>query len=268
MDIEFRAADGTPLAGTLYESPGSDVVLIASALGVKRRYYHAFATHLAAHGRSVITFDYRGIGGSRPQSLRGFAADMSDWGRLDLAAAIAWATRVLRPSSLALVGHSAGGQLAGLAPNATSLSRIILVAAQSGYWGHWSGVRKWGLGALWLAMPAISRAIGFFPARLAGLGSEDLPRGVASRWAYWGRHRDYLFREHDPEQYARLRVPLMAWSFEGDHYAPRAAVDALVARYSGAIVTRRHLDRLGHFEVFRRGEGEPVWDEMLAWLSA
>jgi predicted alpha/beta hydrolase len=264
--IELRAADGGALAATVYDAGASDALLIASAMGVKRRYYDAFARYVAERGRNVVTLDYRGIGDSRPRSLRGFDATMHDWGTLDIPAAIDWIARELRPRSFAYLGHSAGGQLAGLAPNIECVDRLVFVAAQSGYWRHWPGVRAYGLGFLWVAMPVVSRALGWFPGKLL-MGSEDLPRGVASQWAQWGRHPEYLFGYNDPAMYARVTAPLLAYSLRVDHYAPRAAVDALVVRYSNAQVTRVHRDDgIGHFDAFRRGKGESLWEEIVAWL--
>jgi predicted alpha/beta hydrolase len=265
--IELRAADGHTLAATLYDAGSHDALLVASAMGVKRRYYDAFARTVSERGRSVLTFDYRGIGDSRPRSLRGVAATMQEWGTLDIPAAIDWISRELRPESFAYLGHSAGGQLAGLAPNIDRVDRLVFVAAQSGYWRHWLGLRAYGLGFLWVLMPVISRAVGWFPGKML-MGSEDLPRGVASQWARWGRHPDYLFAYNDSAPYARITAPLLAYSMRVDHYAPRPAVDALVAKYSGAQVTRVHRDDdIGHFEAFRRGKGEPLWQEIVAWLG-
>lgn len=267
--IQITAADGYVLTGTLYDAASNDALLVAPAMGVKRRFYDAFARHIAERGRSVVTIDYRGIGDSRPSSLRTFGGTMSDWGRLDIAAAIDWIGRELRPSSLAYAGHSAGGQLVGLAANAERIDSMLLVCAQSGHWRHWPGVRAYGLGALWLAMPLISRIVGFFPSKPLGLGSEDLPRGVASEWARFGRHPEYIFRDHDPAPYGRLTAPILAYSFCDDSYGPKSAVDWFVARYSGAPVTRVHVDvpGLGHFGYFRRGKGEPYWDRAVAHFT-
>lgn len=267
--IEIHAADGFVLRATLYDAQSDRALLIASAMGVKRRYYDAFAQFLAASGISVVTFDYRGIGDSRPASLRGFRGTLEEWGRLDVTAAIDWIARELRPRSLAYVGHSVGGQLAGLAPNIDRVGRFAFVCAQSGYWRHWPGIRAWGLGTLWIAMPLIARAIGYFPSRTLGLGSEPLPREVASEWARWGRHPEYLFGYNDPEPFTRITAPILAWSFAGDRYAPKPAVDALLRHYSAAPITRRHVtDRgLGHFDFFRRGKAEDLWEETRAIIA-
>lgn len=268
--IPIAAADGYPLTGTFYDANASDALLVAPAMGVRRRFYDAFARYVAERGRSVVTIDYRGIGDSRPASLRSFRGSMSDWGRLDIPAALDWITRELKPTSLAYSGHSAGGQLVGLAPNASRIDRMLLVCAQSGHWRHWPGMRRYGLAALWLAMPVISQVVGYFPSKPLGLGSEDLPRNVASEWARFGRHRDYIFRDHDPAPYAQLTAPILAYSFCDDDYGPQPAVDWFLSKYSGANITRVHWDKpgLGHFGFFRRGLGEEHWDRAVAHFNA
>ena len=265
--FQITAADGFSLAANHYDAGSDRAVVIASAMGVKRRYYDAFAQYLCANGISVLTFDYRGIGDSRPRSLRGFEASLEDWGKLDIAAAIEWMSNQAR--SISYVGHSVGGQLAGMVPNIERAERLMFVCAQTGHWRDWPGLRKIQLGALWLGMPVAARAFGFFPAKMAGLGSDDLPRGVALEWSRWGRHRDYLFGYHDPASYARIKAPLLAYSFRDDHYAPRAAVELLLRRYESAAVTHIHVEQrgLGHFDYFRRGKGEHLWPDALAWLT-
>jgi len=175
--MQFAATDGFTLHGTLYEG-GADEILIASALGVKRRYYDAFAQAAVARGFTVFTFDYRGIGESRPSSLRGFKASMHDWGALDLPAAI---DQLKGARSITLVGHSAGGQIPGLASNANALDRLVFVAAQAGYYGNYPGLHRHSIRVIWHLMPFASRVIGYFPSRALGLGSEDLPTGVATQ---------------------------------------------------------------------------------------
>lgn len=133
------ARDGFALAASRFPAAGeaAAAVLVVPATGVARRLYDPFARHLAARGFTVVTWDWRGTGGSRPRSLRGFRATMSDWARLDLPGAIAWAREALPGLPLLAVGHSFGGQCLGLAPEAAALAGAVTVAAQSGWWGHW-----------------------------------------------------------------------------------------------------------------------------------
>src|SRR5262249_26659367 len=122
-DFRFAAADGYSLAATLRRPAGAPkgFVLVASATATPRQYYGRFANYPAARVFSVMTFDYRGIGGSRPASLRGFECKMRDWAALDISAAVDFAAREGGP--LLYVGHSYGGQALGLLPNNQKVAR-------------------------------------------------------------------------------------------------------------------------------------------------
>ncbi len=268
--VEIKAVDGFPLQATLYDANSDRVMLVASAMGVKRRYYDSYAQHLAQNGTTVVTFDYRGIADSRPASLRGFEGSTLDWGRYDIPGVLEWIVRELRPKSLAYTGHSCGGQLAGMSPNIGAVDRFVFACAQSGYWRHWPGIRAYGLGTLWLTMPLVPRILGFFPSRFFGLGSEDLPRNVASQWGTWGRHPEYLFSDVDSAPYARITAPILAFSFRDDHYAPKRAIEALLAKYSAAPVTHVHLDErgFGHFDFFRKSKGARLWDDVVKFIRS
>src|SRR5262245_19226121 len=80
-----EASDGVRVPIRVFEPPGRarGTVLIAGGTGIRQTYYAPFADHLAGGGYRAITFDYRGIGEARPASLRGVAADLVDWARLD-----------------------------------------------------------------------------------------------------------------------------------------------------------------------------------------
>jgi predicted alpha/beta hydrolase len=260
--VQFTAADGVLLDGTLYEAPGDQAIVVAGAMGAPRRYYERFAEYAAARGFTTLVFDYRGLDSPRKSQAR-----LHEWGEFDIAAAL----QFMSGRSIALVTHSVGGQVAGLAPNLTTATRIVMVASQSGYWRNWSGIRRHGLHLLWLVMPVLARLLGFFPGRILGLGTGELPRGVAIQWSSWGKHPRYLFgfgSELDLEEYRHYSGPMLAISLEGDHYAPRAAVDALVREYPNAKVTRRHIEdpSVGHFGVFRPGAGMGVWEGIIDWI--
>ena len=105
-DISFQRVDGYSLAATLFmpRGPRHHAVLINSATAVPRKIYAGFASYLAGRGCVVLTYDYRGTGGSQkamvgynqPKSLVGFKASMSDWAALDVTAAVDLDARALR----------------------------------------------------------------------------------------------------------------------------------------------------------------------------
>ncbi len=269
------AADGYELGALEFSPSGSAVgaVVIAGATGVRQRYYARFAAYLADHGFAVLTFDYRGIGESRPPTLDGFGGRMRDWGQLDLDAALAFAaTRWPQVPRLA-VGHSVGGQLLGMASHAQHLHRVVTISSQSGYWRHWPHVTKLGMAAVWFGVfPVVTGLFGRFPGWL-GVG-EDLPPQVAKEWARWGRRPRFFLDDGVPvDGFERVTAPMLALSVSDDLYAPKPAVDWLHALYRRAQVTRRHLTpaelgltSLGHFGPFREAGKPAVWPLLADFL--
>ncbi len=83
--LELRAIDGYPLSAMRYRARGPEKarLLVAGATGVPQGFYRRFAEFAAGQGYTVLTFDYRGVGGSAPKTLRGFEASFLDWARLD-----------------------------------------------------------------------------------------------------------------------------------------------------------------------------------------
>jgi len=279
--LSITAAVGLELAATVYEptAAGQDkIVLIAPATAVKRGYYDGYARFLAEQGLRVVTFDYRGIGDSRPASLRGCRASMRDWAEQDLAGVVEWIRRRYTGARLVVVGHSAGGQFVGLAQNNDRICAMLAVAAQSGYWGYWDSPRKYLMAALWyVLMPALTRLASYFPGKRIGLG-EDLPRGVALEWARWCRHPQFIVdAEGRPlrENFRKFRAPIRAYSFADDPYAPRRAVEALLDFYANAPHTLTHVrpsdvgaGAIGHFGFFRDRFRASLWRDSAQWLLA
>lgn len=276
--LRIAARDGFELGATLYEPDAAAgepraLVLIAPATGVLRRLYQPFATFLSGEGFRVLTWDWRGTGDSRPASLRGFAATMTDWATLDFAGVLDWAAAHAEGRPLLAVGHSFGGQALGLVTDSggSELAGAVTVAAQSGYWGRWPSPKRFYYAGIWYVLvPAFTALYGYFPSRLLGFG-EDLPSGVARQWARWCRSREYLgdWRGHE-----RLAAPILALSFADDPYAPAAAVDALHEHYAAATVERRYLrpqdvdaTRIGHFGFFKPGV-PALWREVSGWMTA
>jgi predicted alpha/beta hydrolase len=111
QDTTIAARDGYALAASVFVPEGSPAgaVLINSATAVPRKIYRGFAGYLAQQGFAVVTYDYRGTGGSRPASLRGFNVRMRDWAALDVTGAIDHMRAVWPKLPLCAVGHSFGG---------------------------------------------------------------------------------------------------------------------------------------------------------------
>lgn len=116
--VAMRCDDGVSIKGDLWtpaKGPLIGQVIVNCATGVLSRYYHRYARFLASHGFVVLTYDYRGVGLSRPERLRGSGYRWRDWGQKDFEAALAMMLEAHRSLPLAVVGHSVGGFLPGLA---------------------------------------------------------------------------------------------------------------------------------------------------------
>jgi predicted alpha/beta hydrolase len=278
--VTVRTSDGVPLAATLYEPPAASdrpVVLVSSATAVKRTFYDRFARYLAGEGFTVVTYDYRGIGDSRPARLRGFHARLRDWGEKDLTAMLEWIDARFADRRVVAIGHSLGGQMLGLAPNSSRVSAMLGVAAQTGWWGHWPRPQRYALALLWyIAMPLSAAVLGYFPAKRLGIG-EDLPGDVAREWARWCRNPQYMIDETGAPlrpHFDRFSGPLLALSFADDRLAPAEAVSTLTSYYSRAAVRREHIEphalglrSIGHFGFFRDVAKPMLWERAAAWLG-
>lgn len=275
--LTLPAIDGYPLAVTCYEPHSwiDGTLLIHSAMAVPQGFYRAFAEHVAAAGYRVITYDYRGIGGSRPASLRGFDATAADWAYLD-AAAIAEHARRTYPGPLVSLGHSFGGQLIGITYAAHDVDAAILIGAQLGNYRHWPARERPYLAVMWYAvLPAITHLLGYLPGHL-GFGGIDLPAGVALEWARWCRSPGYLVDHIDraAERFAAFPAPTLVYSFSDDWYAPEPSVAALLARFQRAPLRHRRLapadvglDGIGHFGFFRKDAAQSLWREVVEHLG-
>jgi predicted alpha/beta hydrolase len=218
------AADGYPLAATLYRGSDQTVVLVNPATGVPHRFYRRFASWLQQFGWTVVTYDYRGIGDSKPASLRGFGGSMRDWAFLDMTAIVDWVSDEWSPRRLFAIGHSFGGQTLGLIENASRIDAMVGISAQSGYWALQGGREPARVRAIvTIIIPVLSRLVGYFPWSWFASGA-DLPKQVALEWAGWCRQPNYLLDDESLplERYARFKAPLLAYSIDDDDWGHAA----------------------------------------------
>ena len=279
--VEIRCEDGRILPATLHNAAApAAIVVMAPALGVPRRFYEKFAAYLAQRGISALTFDYRGVGEAQGSKPADAGVDMAQWGRLDIAAALDWGIQQFRDLPLFHLGHSAGGQLMGLAPASEKLSGLILVAANAPHASLWRGAARLRILVLWyLLAPLLAAGRARFPMRRLGLSSVDVPAGVIRQWARWGRSQRYLFNPAhglDTARYRRLSMPALVLEFSDDtDFAPPAAVTALLREMPNLQVTRRRaspqetgVKHIGHLGFFKEALRDTLWRETAEWILA
>ena len=270
------ARDGYRLAATIFRrgsGKAKRVAIVSSATAVPRRFYANYAAALANAGYVAISYDYRGIGESRPERLRGFDATVRDWALKDMAGVVDWASETFRPDRLFMVGHSVGGQVTGLLDNSERIDAMLTMSAQSGYWGVQGGEQKAVVGFhVYVTLPMLSNLLGYMPWSWVG-SAEDLPKGAAIEWSRWCRHPDYLLGDATLplERYQEFTAPVLAYSIDDDKWGTSRSVDRMMSAYPN--VERRHLEpasvglpSLGHFGYFRK-PASAAWEEGIAWLD-
>jgi predicted alpha/beta hydrolase len=277
---ELTAADGVRLTGHWWRYPEggpAGTVILNPATGVHARYYHRYAAFLAANDFCVLTYDYRGIGLSRPESLHGSTFTWRQWGELDFDAALRHALQEDETGRVLVVGHSIGGFLPGYSPAVGRVSSMLSVGGQYGYWGDYRLNRRLLLFLKWhVAMPAITFAVGHFPGKRLGW-LEDLPKGVAYGWGLQqGRAEQGLSQEAAEvmrDRFATATGPILSVTMSDDEIATQKAVNRAMRYYRRSPVTKvmlrpqdLGLERVGHFDLFHARHQDGFWRESLAFL--
>lgn len=278
--VTIPCADGVTLGGHYWRGqnpPRHGVVVINCATGVLSRYYHYYAQFLVSEGFEALTYDYRGVGLSRPARLRGCGYRWRDWGELDFDAALGVAQIRAAGAPIRVVGHSIGGFLPGFAPQASMIDRLLTVGAQYAYWPDYHRRRRLALVLKWhVAMPLLTSLCGYFPGRRLGW-LEDLPAGVAHEWSFRGRRMERshprALRADVLRRFAAVQAPILAVAATDDEFATTPAVERALAYYSGAeravalIAPADYgLAQIGHFSLFHARHRNGFWRETLLWL--
>lgn len=285
---EFEAADGFRIHGHLwkYGAQPHTALLVNPATGVAARYYSRYAAFLARAGFLVLTYDYRGIGLSRPKFLRGLRATKHDWGALDCEAAIQFLSKADPKLPMMAVCHSIGGFALGLAPSAVKIHRALFVGCQYAYWNDYRLLLRVPMWMNWhIVMPVLTKLFGYFPGKtLRWL--EDLPAGVAMEWATrfhpeFHKRYDRLSHAAKPangqELEARMsaiQADILAIADVNDPFATPSATARLLKYFKGSNREfvrvhrrKRRLPKLGHFGFFHDRFKTTLWAESLSWLK-
>ena len=180
----LQTPDQFPISVKIFEPviPNRKLLVINSATGVKQQVYFSFAKYLAAQGFTVITYDYRGIGESKPRKMKGFEASMRIWGTRDFKTITGFIKENYPDYTKFCLGHSVGALILGMNEDSVIFKKFIFVATQDAYIGHlsWRVAVTAALG-FGIAVPVTVILKGYFPAHRFGLG-ESLPKGSAYDW--------------------------------------------------------------------------------------
>ncbi len=269
--ITFPARDGAALSGLVVAPPEPRLgVLISPGTGFPKEFYRRVARAGAARGALSLIYDYRGIGGSAPADLAAMRMDYTDWGRLDMPAAIAALQDAVPGLPLRHLGHSVGGHFVGFADNQAALEAHLFVNVGLGtWWKHHRAYNPLELYFWWGYGPFSLATRGYVG---AGWGGAPLPRGVFTTWRRWCHKSDYCLGELKsglrPHHFDAVTAPITSLTFTDDPIANRRTATEFLAAYPNApsaLTVRAPADygvsKIGHDGAFRRGR-EAVWEEM------
>jgi len=278
--VAVRCADGRELAGLLIEAAAPrGAITVNGATGYRREFYLRFAAYCAARGYHTLAYDYRGVGASARAPLRREAARMSDWGHLDMPAALDYLAQRFPGLPLFTVGHSVGGQLAAAMPNQARARAHVMVAASTGYWRDEPVPMRWAAAFFWFMYgPLMLRLCGYVPHSPLWSG-QSLPPGVYRQWRAWCLHPQHfgpdLARELPDNQFAHCSAPVLALCFSDDPIANPTTVEALLAFYPRARIERRWIApaeaggrSIGHGGFFAARHRDSLWRSLLDWIDA
>ncbi|SET17481.1 alpha/beta hydrolase family protein [Thalassotalea agarivorans] len=277
--IDITCADNTVLAATIF-TPAitpKGAVLIAPATGIKRAFYFAFAEFLAEQGYIALTFDNRGIGDSLEGHIKHCNASLQQWGELDLTAALNYLQTHYPDFQYHLVGHSAGGQLIGLMPNADQLASVCNIACSS---GRLRNMRfSYQLQAHFfmnMFIPVSNAIFGYTQSSWVGMG-EPLPKRVARQWQQWCNGSGYVKmafgKTISKHYYDTLTVPSLWLNAIDDDIANERNLDDMLSVFTKLPAETRMLSpqqygltEIGHMKFFSR-KAKVLWPMTLDWIE-
>ncbi|GAA2907938.1 alpha/beta fold hydrolase [Streptomyces thioluteus] len=253
----------------------SGVVVMWPALGVKADYYETFCTELTHTGFAVVCTDLRGQGASSPRIDRSSRHGYHELATRDWPAVLAAVREEFGGIPCFTLGHSLGGQVsllhAAFAP--ATIDGVVLVAAGSVDYRAFPGLHGPKVFASTHVTAAVSTVFGYWPGDVLGFAGRQ--SGVLMRdWARICRTGRFEPSGADVDYemlLAKLNLPVLAVSVEGDDMAPATAVDRLCAKVPSTELTRHHHEahadlRLDHFRWVRHSG--PIANRIRAWADA
>lgn len=277
--LQLITDDGYSVAATLFEPEVSyqKFLLINSATGVRQQVYYAFARYFAEQGFTVLTYDYRGVGLSKPDKLKGFKANMRQWGTLDFKAATTFMQKHYAQYSCFAVGHSVGGLIMGMNPDAVQFRRLVFFGAQKAYAAHLNfKIMMLGFMGFGVMQPVLSGLAGYFPAQWFGLG-ESLPAGAGRDWRTLIVHPQSTNKllQKLPEHYAALLTQeVLVIRAEDDSWLTGKAVRKMMEETFPHMKPEYRLlktedspqHQIGHINFFR-SYNRNLWQQVLDYFS-
>ncbi len=276
QELKISTKDGYKISIILREpnNKRKGVVQIQGGIGLSQELYSNFATYVTQNGYTTVTLDYRGIGKSKPANLKGFKADIIDWGELDMAGVFDWVVKKYPSDKKILVAHSIGGALVGLMENNVRIDQLFLIASSTAYWKDMSRPYRWFMPPVWSFFILVHPFIfGYVKIKKFKLG-EDVPKGVALRWWKWSKNKNYFeddFKKSEKlHRYDQIKIPLTSIQISDDPIANKITSNKLLTYYKNAQIKiceitpkQLEVDKIGHIGFFSRKFKKTLWSDLL-----
>lgn len=264
--------DGYQLAAQFYPALNSDKsypILICPATGITKNFYHAFAQWLNQQGYPVLSFDFRGIGESLHGALKDSTASINDWGMYDIPAAIEALLNRTQAEKVIIVGHSAGGQLLGIASNYHKVAKVLAIAGSTGHVKGLKGKTKVLAPVMFnIIFPVSSLVKGYGATQFIGMG-ENLPKNVAKQWAEFCSKPGYVMnaigKSIFEDYHQQIQCPITSFWATDDEIATHTNVKDLLRLYPNAERKLIELNpqqlgykQIGHMLMFKKSH-QKIW---------
>ena len=277
ITTHFQTTDCWTIEGSYFAGNDPKLAIVVSAgTGFPRQFYHAVARHLASKGAAVLTYDYRGIGGSAGERAAFGTIEYPDWGRFDTTAAIDEISKRNPDLPICHLAHSVGGHFVGLVQNHSRVERHAFISVGTGYFGgHQLGNVPFEL-YFWWVLGTYSLWRHAAIERVGGWQGERLPPKLFKTWRKWSHRRAYFQPDLEtlmaPHHYDSVTAPIASWIFADDPIATKSTARDLLSCYPNApheLFFKAPEDygvkRIGHEGAFRKGR-EGLWNEVWDWL--
>ncbi|MGN5764037.1 alpha/beta fold hydrolase [Acinetobacter calcoaceticus] len=264
--------DGYQLAAQFYATESTDKpypILICPATGITKNFYHAFAQWLNQQGYPVLSFDFRGIGESLHGALKDSTASINDWGIYDIPAAIEALLNRTQAEKVIIVGHSAGGQLLGIASNYHKVAKVLAIAGSTGHVKGLKGKTKVLAPLMFnVIFPVSSFVKGYGATQFIGMG-ENLPKNVAKQWAEFCSKPGYVMnaigKSIFEDYHQQIQCPITSFWATDDEIATHSNVKDLLRLYPNAETKLIELNpqqlgykQIGHMLMFKKSH-QKIW---------
>jgi predicted alpha/beta hydrolase len=280
QELTITTDDGYQLQASEFSPSISNGVglIINGATGVLRKYYQPFAEFLSEQGFTVLTYEFRGIGGSTKSAEHALAPSMLNWGLHDMDAVLSYVTDRHPELIIKGIGHSIGGQLLGIMPDNNRYHSFLNIAAQNIYWKNWPLKERFLSMAFFFGiLPAFNALTGGLPPWV--LGCEYLPKQVVRDWSRFARKKAYIsdnkgnpLREGFNAYKGKMRLCSM---IDDKTFAPPNCVRELEKLFINADTEIKTLHpkeygmkAIDHFGFFKKSMNKKAWEESADWLMS